>query len=137
MFASTTQSGQFMGTPDTCKTPAPPSPSPVPMPYPNTAQCMMANPGTAAMKVKIVMMSALTKKSEIPMSNGDEAGVAGGVVSNMNMGACKYMMGSAKVKIEGNPVVKMGDTTGQNGNNANVPAGNQIAPSQTKVMIMG
>jgi len=133
MFASTTQGGMCMAFPDVCKTPAPPLP-PIPIPYPNMAMCNTATGFST--KVKICMKEALTTKSKIPSSQGDEAGVAGGIVSGMNLGEAKFTMGSTKVKFEGNPAVKATSPSAHNGSNANMPAGMQTVPSQFKVMIM-
>jgi hypothetical protein len=69
------------------------------------------------------------------MSQGDEPGVAGGVVSGVNMNKVIYRKCSSKVKAMGNQVAYLTSMTGQNGNNANMPAGNQIAPSQVKVIV--
>lgn len=134
-FAMTNQSGMLMSTgpTDVCKTPAPPAP-PVPMPYPNMSQMTMANTGTMAKKVSISGSKAATQKTETNMSSGDEPGVAGGVVSNKNMGKCGFLMGSMKVKIEGNPAVRMGDTTKHN-NMPNNCVGTAVQPSQQKVQI--
>ncbi|MCA8911488.1 MAG: DUF4150 domain-containing protein [Planctomycetes bacterium] len=131
--ASTKMSGQCMGNPDVCKTPA--APSPVPIPYPNIAQCMMANPGTCTMTAKIENFPIIVLNSQITMSNGDEAGTLGGVVSNVFIGPATYKKGSSTVKAEGKPVCYVTSLVGQNGANPNVPAGQQIAPSQTMVMV--
>ena len=130
MFAVTKQAGQCMAMPDVCNTPIPPA-GPVPLPYPNIAMPMMGNPATT--KVMISGMPALTKSSKITMSNGNQAGVNGGVVSGKIMGPAEFIMGSMKVKLEGNPAVRMGDTTKQNDGNA---VGAVLVPSQVKVMIM-
>ncbi|TDY97876.1 UNVERIFIED_ORG: uncharacterized protein DUF4150 [Herbaspirillum seropedicae] len=130
MFAVTKQAGQCMAMPDVCNTPIPPA-GPVPIPYPNIAMPMMGNPATT--KVMISGMPALTKSSKITMSNGDQPGVNGGVVSGKIMGPAEFIMGSMKVKLEGNPAVRMGDTTKQNDGNA---VGAVLVPSQVKVMIM-
>jgi hypothetical protein len=124
--------GQCLGMPDVCKVPAPPAP-PIPTPFRN-----MGNPFTAtgqSTKVKAAAVAVLATQSEIPMSPGDEAGVAGGVVSGKNMQKVTYKKGSAKVKVEGKPIVHLTSTTGHNGSNANMPAGSQIAPSQQKVIV--
>lgn len=130
MFAVTKQAGQCMAMPDVCKTPAPPGP-PIPIPYPNIAMPMMGNPAT--LKVLIAGMPALTKASKIIISNGDQAGVAGGVVSGKMMGAAEFTMGSMTVRLEGNPAVRLSDPTKQNEGNA---IGSVLAPSQAVVMIM-
>lgn len=129
MFAVTKQNGQCMAMPDVCKTPTPAGP--VPMPYPNMAMPMMGNPAT--LKVLVAGMPALTKASKIPLSNGDQAGAAGGVASSKIMGPCEFLMSSMAVKFEGNPAVRMGDTTKQNDGNT---VGAVLAPSQSIVMIM-
>lgn len=131
MFVSTTQAGQLMAMPDVCNVPSPVGP--IPTPFPNTGMCNQAT--KFSMKVKICMKEALTKKSELPQSIGDEAGSAGGIVSGMIKGPIKYMKGSSKVKIEGQPCVHLTSMTAHNGTNANAPAGTQVAPSQTKVIV--
>ena len=130
MFAATKAGGQLMAMPDVCQTPAPPGP-PVPIPYPNIGMPPTANPVTT--KVLIGGMPALTKASKIQPTNGDQAGVNQGVVSGKIMGPAEIIMGSTKVKLEGNPAVFMGNPTKQNDGNA---VGSIIQPSQNKVMIM-
>lgn len=130
MFAVTKQAGQCFAFPDVCKTPIPPA-GPVPIPYPNIAMPMMGNPATR--KVMISGMPALTKASKISMSNGDQPGVAGGAVSGKIMGPAEFVLGSLKVKLEGNPAVRLGHPTKQNDGNA---VGAVLVPSQAKVMIM-
>ena len=66
---------------------------------------------------------------------GDEAGVNKGVMSGMNMGKVAYKICSSKVKIEGQKCAHLTSMTGHNGSNANMPAGAQVAPSQTEVLI--
>lgn len=131
--ASTTGGGNCMGMPDVCKTPAPPPVGQVPVPYPNTAMCTQAT--NTSTKVKFVNKPVLTIQSKIPQSHGDEAGTLGGVVSGMNMGEVQFKMGSNTVKVEGKPCIHLTSMTSHNGTNANVPAGAQIAPSQTKVIV--
>lgn len=132
--ASTKGGGQCFAVPDVCLTPAPPAP-PVPIPYPNTA--MVNQTKKTSTKVKFSGKEVVTKKSEMSRSMGDEAGVNKGVVSGMNMSKVCYKKGSAKVKIQGQDCVHLTSMTGHNGSNANMPAGVQVAPSQTKVIIAG
>jgi hypothetical protein len=129
---STNGGGNCMAMPDVCKVPAPPAP-PIPTPFPNTA--MMNQATSASMKVKICGKQTVTTKSKIPNTMGDEAGVAGGLMSGMNMGPASFKKGSTKVKVEGSPVVSLTSMTAHNGTNANAPAGTVVAPSQTKVLI--
>lgn len=133
---STTEAGICQAMPDTCNTPAPPGPD-VPTPYPNVAMCSDATPNTCAQKVTVGGKAALTKKSEIPMSTGDEAGVTGGVVSAKIKGEASYRSFSAKVKVEGNAVVFLTCNVAQNGKNPNAPMGLQAVPSQAKVTVSG
>jgi len=132
--ASCKAGGMVQGFPDVCKTPAPPSPSPIPIPYPNIAQVAAATAGTCSSKVKIMNQPAVTQDSEIPMSSGDEAGVAGGIMSSCNMGKAVFKMASMKVKAEGKGIAKILSLVSVNKDN--FPAGMQVAPSQAKVLIM-
>lgn len=129
MFALTMAGGQCMATPDVCKVPTPGGP--VPTPFPNIGMPPMAT--SPATKVLVSGMPALTKESKIPLTNGDEAGAAGGVVSSKIMGQAEFIMGSMKVKFGGQFAVRLSDPTKQNDGNA---VGSVLAPSQSKVMVM-
>ena len=132
MPASTNGGGQCLGAPDVCKTPTPVGT--IPIPYPSIGMVNQAQ-GTST-HVKAVGKPAVTTNSKIPQSTGDEAGTAGGVVSGMNMGEVAFKKGSSKVKADGHPWAHLTSITAHNGSNANMPAGAQIAPSQTKVLVM-
>ena len=134
--ASTNGDGQCAGFPDVCKTPAPPAPF-VPVPYPNMAMNTQCDGGSCSSKVKITGAKAVIKGTKITMSSGDEGGTAGGgMVSSKFKGDAEFKMGSSKVKVEGKELCHLTSMVGQNGgSNANVPAGKQVAPSQSKVMI--
>jgi uncharacterized Zn-binding protein involved in type VI secretion len=100
------------------------------------ASLAMADPGTCSTVVFIVNMPAATTETIIMMSEGDEAGAAGGVVSGLVSGPCQFKLGSSVVKIEGMPAVYMGSIIGHNGAaSANMPMGAQIAPSQEIVQV--
>lgn len=129
--ASSKQGGLCFAFPDVCKTPSPGGP--IPIPYPNFGQVMQIT--KTANKVKFCNKEAVTKNSEIPMSQGDEAGSLGGVVSNVFINKVIYRKCSSKVKAQGHQVAYLTSMTGQNGTNANMPAGNQVAPSQVKVIV--
>ena len=132
--ASTKGGGKCAGFPDVCKVPAPPAPF-VPTPFPNIAQLSSASQGTCATKVKIDGKPTVVKTTEIPRSQGDEAGTLKGMVSQVVMDKATYKVGSTKVRAQGQPVVTVLKQTTHNGSNANIPAGIQVEPSQTKVMI--
>ena len=134
MFAATMQGGMALAMPDVCKVPAPPAP-PIPTPFPNQAMLQTANGSTCAQKVYISCMKAFNQKTEIPQTMGDEAGVAGGLVSGMIKGPAKFTTGSVKVMIEGSPAIKLTASTTQNGSSPNT-TGVHMQPSQQKVMIM-
>ena len=124
--------GVTIAFPDVCKTPAPPAPF-VPIPYPNIAQLPMAMP--PCFKVLIMAMPAHNLTTITPISNGDEAGVMGGMVSQVFIGLSKNIIGSFGVLFCGMPATKLTSPTGQNGIAPNA-MGMTTVPSQTKVMIM-
>lgn len=70
-----------------------------------------------------------------PISNGDNPGVAMGVVSGMVMGPHTAMMGSTNVLIGGPPATKMAMPTKQNGMSPNT-VGMTISPSQIRLMVL-
>ena len=132
MFATTIAGGmQSITAPDVCNTVVGPAVSPIP--YPDIGVPSSATP--TATKVFIAGALALTKASKTEPTNGDQPGASGGggVVSTKIMGAAEYIMSSMKVKIEGNPAVRLTDTMKLNEGNT---VGLNCAPSQTKVMIM-
>lgn len=133
MFPATTMAGGMcMGMPDVCKVPAPPAP-PIPTPFPNIAQCPMAVDTTTTVLVQC--MPALTETSKIPLSSGDEAGVAGGVISGVFIQQVAFRTSSSKVLFQGKKAVMLTATTAHNGSNANQPAGVHMAPSQAVVLV--
>ena len=102
------------GPTDICKTPAPPAPAPVPLPYPNIALTATPGPGYAT-KTMAMSTPMYTKKSKTAVSNGDQPGVAMGVVSSKIMGMCEVTMSSTDVDAEGGGVVRTLDNTLSNG----------------------
>jgi len=131
MFANTQGSGMNMGIPDVCKTQV--ALAVVPIPYPNIAETSTAVPNVE--NQTIMAMPAHNLMTEIPLSNGDQAGIEGGVVSSMIMGQVKHDMGSATVFIAGAPATMMLSPTGHNGMPPNAP-GMTMTPCQSKVMYM-
>ncbi|MDR2788814.1 MAG: DUF4150 domain-containing protein [Candidatus Accumulibacter sp.] len=132
MFALTLKGGTAMSTvPDVCQTPAPPA-GPVPIPYVNIFQCNMVDPGSACQKVMIDGALALNEKSKTLISNGDEAGTAGGVSSGKFIGQGEFIMGSQKVKFENKNAVSQGAQTKHNNGNT---IGLCSMAGQAKVMV--
>ena len=74
--------------------------------------------------------------TEILMSQGDDAGVGGGVVSSSFLGSCKYKLGSSTVEMEGAASTFLGSLMTQNkDSNGNMPAGTGVSPSQAMVQV--
>ncbi len=132
MFALTNEAGMAGAFPDLCLTPAPPAPNPVPVPYQNLAMLQNAKGDTCAKKVYVTGAKALTMKTVIAQSVGNEPGVNEGMVSGTIQGPAKFTSGSMKVYIEGSKAVFQGSMTAQNGDNPNC-VGVVNNPSQTKV----
>ena len=131
MFALTLQGGTCMSTPpDVCKTPSPTGTTPVP--YVNVFQCSRVTPNTACSKVFIAGSPALHVKSQSAISNGDEAGNMGGVVSSKFIGKGEFIKGSVKVTLEGKAAVSQGATTKHNDGNT---TGMCSMAAQSKVQI--
>lgn len=103
--------GMSTAFPDVCKTPSPAGP--VPIPYPNIAQASDA--ADTSTSVKADGEGIMLKGSNFSASKGDEAGSAGGVVSNVNRGKAMFVNYSFDVKIEGQNVPRKMDPMKQNG----------------------
>lgn len=130
---ATMQGGQCNAFPDVCKTPSPGGP--VPVPYPNIALLNNARGSSCSSKVRVNNKKVITKKSVIKNSTGDEAGTLKGVVSQTTRGVAKFLRASTKTYAQGNPVVFQTCMVGQNGNNANIPAGVLTTVAQTRAKV--
>ncbi|MBQ2516834.1 MAG: DUF4150 domain-containing protein [Desulfovibrio sp.] len=131
MFASTNASGTFTAiVPDTCNTPSPTGVTPIP--YPNIAQATTTDPSSACTKIMVSGGLALNLGSKTLLSNGDEAGTAGGVASDRFIGECAFTQGSMKVQLQGKAAIRMGDPTTHNARNT---TGMVSVPSQSKVQM--
>ena len=111
-----------IGFPDVCLTP----PIPLPVPYPNFALHAMAVPFSPI--VKVTMMPALNMASKIPMTMGDEPGVAHPMYKQMGA----FTMGNPIVYIDKLPAINLLCPT--TGNNMNNPVGAVLVPSVTNVL---
>lgn len=115
--------------PDVCKTPPPPPG--VPIPYPNIGQNAMASGGTCTKKVKVTGLPSFILNTEIPLTNGDNPGVLGGVKSGTFMKKVQCIEGSSKVIFEGKGAVTLTmKTKHNNGNTLGIVA----APGQVLVL---
>jgi hypothetical protein len=103
--------GMITAFPDVCKTPSPGGP--VPIPYPNIAKS--ADSADTSTSVEVNGNPIMLKTSNFSQSKGDEAGSAGGVVSNVNRGKAMFVNYSFDVKVEGQNVPRKMDPMKQNG----------------------
>ncbi len=128
--AMTTEKGTVFAFPDVCKTPTPGGP--VPIPYPNIGQ---NSQGKGSKKVKIRNKQTLRKgDTSARMTSGDEAGSAMGVKSSTTKGKAVNKAGFPKVKVEKKDISHHLTPTEQNKGNI---IGMQVAPSQSKVKVIG
>lgn len=131
MFANCQMMGTDMGFPDVCLTPAPPAPAPIPIPYPNIAMGPMAIPNVPT--ILIMGMPVHNLATTIPMTNGDNPGVAMGVASGTVMGPSRHIMGATTLLYLGMPATRLTSPTIQNSTNC---PGVRVVPSQTLVLIL-
>lgn len=129
MFANTQMMGMDFAFPDVCLTPTPAGP--VPIPYPNIAMGPMGVP--AAYNVLFMCTPAHNMSTSVPLSNGDNAGVATGVASGVVMGPARPVTGAFTVLVGGMPATRLTSMNIQNSTNA---PGARIVPSQTKVLLL-
>lgn len=112
--------------PDVCKTPTPGGP--VPIPYPNVSQSATLAKGTSTVTADGGMMVAI-KGSEFSLSNGDNAGVVGGVKSGTFMKESTWITYSFDVKMDGQNACRLTDKKFQNHENTVDLAGEMQAPA--------
>ncbi|WP_018693805.1 DUF4150 domain-containing protein [Algicola sagamiensis] len=131
MFANTQMTAINMALPDVCKTLV--GIAVVPIPYPNIAMTSTAIPNI--FNQFTMAMPDHNQMTIVPMSNGNEAGVLLGLVSNLIIGPCMHLLGSFTVFKSVMPATKMLALTGQNGILVNIP-GTTLSPCQVKVIIL-
>lgn len=133
MYQLTMGPGQNLGFPDVCLTPLP---LPTPLPYPNIN--IPVNSAPVVSNVLTVCMPVINQSSQGLVSNGDEAGTMGGVVSHLIMGRTNYELGCFTIFVGGAPCQRLTSITGQNAmaKMMNTP-GCCIAPTQTTVLTLG
>ena len=99
--ASTKAGGMTLAVPDVCKTPTPGGV--VPMPYPNSG--MLNTADGVIEKVLIDSKEVVVESSTIAHTQGDEAGVQGGIQSSTDMDESTYKQYSSKVIADGKKMV--------------------------------
>ncbi len=134
MFMLSQGAGMNLGFPDVCLTPA--GPAVVPVPYPDIN--MSASTAPAAYNVLVDCMPSINQLSVGMVSNGDEAGVMGGVASHLIDGQTEYMVGCVTIIVDGAPAQRLTSVTGQNcmAKLPNAP-GMTTVPSQVTVLTLG
>jgi hypothetical protein len=128
MFANNQMGGIDLAFPDVCLTPVP---VPTPIPYPNIAAGPMGVP--AAYNVLWGLAPAHNMSTMVPLTNGDNAGVAMGVASGLVMGPSRHLTAAFTVLVGGMPATRMTSMSLQNSTNA---PGVRLAPSQVKVLLL-
>lgn len=128
MFANAQMGGMSLAFPDVCLTP---TPAPVPVPYPNISAQPMGVP--AAYHILFMCTPAHNLTTTVPLTNGDNTGVAMGVASGMVMGPKRHLTGAFTVLVGGIPATRMTSMSLQNSTNA---PGMALVPSQVKVLLL-
>ncbi|MGI4814936.1 MAG: DUF4150 domain-containing protein, partial [Janthinobacterium lividum] len=106
----------------------------IPLPYTSIGTTQDAS--SFSKKVFVGGSPALNTGDKISRTTGDEPGLEGGVISGTTSGPVKPLMGSGKVKVDGQPAALHTLPTGQNGSPPNA-LGSAQTPSQTKVAAGG
>ena len=132
MFANTNLCVINFAFPDVCLVPTPVGP--VPIPFPNIVITISHIPSQACVIIGGGLAENLVTQGTL--SNGDEPGVNLGVVSGMEIGPDRYLMGSFKVAMGGVFATRLTSVVGQNGMIGNT-IGMSITPSQVCVMVLG
>ena len=106
---------------------------PVPMPFPNIALSTMDIP----VQFQVIIGGGLAENIATVgiLSNGDNAGVEGGVVSGMVMGPFRGILGSTAVFVGAVPATHLASVFGQNGLLPNM-VGVALTPAQAVVLVM-
>ena len=126
MFAASVMGGLATGGPDACKTP----PQQAPVPYPNLAALPMTRKSHP--KVLFAGTPAISTESEVPMSNGDNLGVTGGLASNKCMSKATNLVGANTVLVCSKPTARMCTPTKQNDGNC---TGMIVVVANMKVLV--
>lgn len=126
MFANCQCMGLNLAFPDVCLTPMP---TPIPIPYLNLALAMTAIP--IAFNILIMGMPAHNMATIIPLTNGDNAGIATGVASCTVMGPSRHITAAFTVLFKCSPATRLTSISLQNSTNM---CGMCCVPSQLKVV---
>jgi Domain of unknown function (DUF4150) len=129
MFANTQEAGIDSASPDVCLTPMG---AVVPIAYTDIAQ----GPNAVAFVPNVFISAAPAHNlgTIVPFTSGDDPGVATGVSSGTVMGQSIHTTAAFHILIGGMPATRLTSQTSQNTGNI---SGSRVAPSQTKVVLLG
>jgi len=108
-----------------------PTPAPVPIPYPNIAMGPMGVPATY--NILFMCAPAHNMSTQVPLTNGDNAGVNMGVASGTVMGPSRHLTAAFTILLNGMPATRLTSMSLQNSTNC---PGMRIVPSQVKVLLL-
>ncbi len=126
MFSTTQMMGLDLGFPDVCKIPPM-----IPVPFPNLAMPEMAV--GAAYNILNVCAPAHTLATTIPLTQGDDPGVLGGLISETDMGPSRRLTAAFTILLDGMPATRLTSIGIQN--LINCP-GITLVPSQLTVLYL-
>ncbi len=126
-FTNTQMMALSIAFPDVCKTP----PFAEPIPYPNLGESTMAIP--IVLNQFIECMPIHNILTIVMMTEGDDAGVMGGLISQLDFSIQRHIIGNPKIFSGAMPVTTLLMPTGHNGPLPNM-IGITITPSQVKVI---
>ena len=129
VFANCQMGGMSLGFPDVCKTPV--LGVPVPIPYPNISTSPMGVPPVP--NILFGGAPAQNLLTEVPLTQGDDGGVEGGLISQTDMGGASCIDGAFTVLVGGSPATRMTSSTLQNEINA---PGACLVPAQLTVLLL-
>ncbi|WP_144633477.1 DUF4150 domain-containing protein [Bordetella genomosp. 13] len=128
MFTNTQMFGVDLGFPDVCLTP----PALIPIPYPDIAL------GPTAIPVCFNILHCFAPVHNLftitPITNGDNPGIATGVISHLVMGPSTPRTGAFTYLNRCAPTTRLTSINTQNGINT---IGMRIVPSQPKILALG
>jgi hypothetical protein len=128
MFADAQIGYMSFAIPDVCLTP----PVPLPIPYPNFALGPIGVP--AAYNILFGGTPAHNLATTIPLTLGDQPGIALGVASGMVMGPQRCLTAMFTCLVDGIPATRLTSIALHNGTNI---VGIHIVPGQITVLLLG
>ncbi|WP_148716421.1 DUF4150 domain-containing protein [Chitinolyticbacter meiyuanensis] len=132
MFANVNLGVMNFAFPDVCKVPTPVGP--IPLPFPNIAMSVSHIPSV----FNILFGGGLAENmlTQGTISNGDEPGLATGLISNVVIGPDRQVLGSFKVLVSAVFAMRLTSLSLQNGMLPNT-VGASLTPAQFRVILLG